>query len=760
MATTAEIKITADTSQAERALGSLTNTLKSLAGIAIGGSVVKALGDMAISAQEATNKLLSVSDSISEANAKFYSLGATAMRTGSNLGGTVDLFQKLAQSSTFAGSSTQALSTIVENFNKTLQISGASGQSSAAALYQFAQAMQKGTLNGDEFRTMAETNGYFIKILTKELGISATELRQWASDGKLSAEVVAKALMNSKDITEQYGKTVRTIPQAFENLTTSLTMTVKALDDATGASTLLVKGMEALANNMPIVVGAAAGLATALAVPRLIAAGQAIWTMVAGLRAMSVATAIASGGVTLIVGALAGLAAWKMTGAAMDDIKAKQDEINKANDAGLVITHQRNQQALDLDKTLKEHIGSLNAASAIEAKANGYRNIALDVEKAVALEKEKYKKTGEAILPNLERELAIAVEKDILAKEQSSIMQTIASLQIQTTTNSILDSDQRRIQADLDRLKLQYSDQTYNKYKDQVRTLLEQNQLIEAQVKLANARNPNPTIGEYGTIGSSLISSKTESGVAAQAVKEQTVLDQMYANGAVKEKEYQDLKYLLVQQGKERIIGIEQEIADARLKIAGVTNQGIIEAVKNQVQQVEMMRMGGMTSIQGFLGAMDGIFAQMGAHNKQAFETHKKLAIAQALISTYQAAAASLAIPPGPPFSFVYVATAIAAGMAQIAAIQSQQYSGRALGGPVMGNTSYIVGERGPELFTPSTSGSITRNDQLGGTSANINFTIVANDAQGFDDLLIQRKGMIKQFINDAMIENGQRSRM
>lgn len=49
----------------------------------------------------------------------------------------------------------------------------------------------------------------------------------------------------------------------------------------------------------------------------------------------------------------------------------------------------------------------------------------------------------------------------------------------------------------------------------------------------------------------------------------------------------------------------------------------------------------------------------------------------------------------------------------------------RAEGGPVLGGMSYIVGERGPELFTPGRSGGITPNDQLragvgGGPTYNI----------------------------------------
>jgi len=40
---------------------------------------------------------------------------------------------------------------------------------------------------------------------------------------------------------------------------------------------------------------------------------------------------------------------------------------------------------------------------------------------------------------------------------------------------------------------------------------------------------------------------------------------------------------------------------------------------------------------------------------------------------------------------------------------------GKAIGGPVQAGQTYLVGERGPELFRPARSGSITPNDQLGG---------------------------------------------
>jgi len=45
----------------------------------------------------------------------------------------------------------------------------------------------------------------------------------------------------------------------------------------------------------------------------------------------------------------------------------------------------------------------------------------------------------------------------------------------------------------------------------------------------------------------------------------------------------------------------------------------------------------------------------------------------------------------------------------------------RASGGPVVGGQSYLVGERGPELFTPGTSGNITPNGAMGGNTINVN---------------------------------------
>jgi hypothetical protein len=49
---------------------------------------------------------------------------------------------------------------------------------------------------------------------------------------------------------------------------------------------------------------------------------------------------------------------------------------------------------------------------------------------------------------------------------------------------------------------------------------------------------------------------------------------------------------------------------------------------------------------------------------------------------------------------------------------------GKAAGGPVNAGTTYLVGERGPELFTPSSSGGIIPNNRLGGGGGGISITV------------------------------------
>lgn len=79
---------------------------------------------------------------------------------------------------------------------------------------------------------------------------------------------------------------------------------------------------------------------------------------------------------------------------------------------------------------------------------------------------------------------------------------------------------------------------------------------------------------------------------------------------------------------------------------------------------------------------------------------------------------------------------------------------GMADGGSISAFQTVVVGERGPEIFTPTTSGDITPNHKIGGDTITNHFNIVTPDAQSFR----ANRGAILAEFGQAM-ERGNRNR-
>ena len=137
--------------------------------------------------------------------------------------------------------------------------------------------------------------------------------------------------------------------------------------------------------------------------------------------------------------------------------------------------------------------------------------------------------------------------------------------------------------------------------------------------------------------------------------------------------------------------------------------------------------------------------------NKNAFRAYQAFQIAQAIINAHSAASRALATYPF-PVNIGIAGLNYAAGAARVAAIRATPPP-RIAGGRVNAGEPYMVGEAGREMFVPQQSGTIVPNNQL--TSPNVNITIMANDTEGFDDLLLKRRSTIVNVINDALNTQG-----
>ena len=78
----------------------------------------------------------------------------------------------------------------------------------------------------------------------------------------------------------------------------------------------------------------------------------------------------------------------------------------------------------------------------------------------------------------------------------------------------------------------------------------------------------------------------------------------------------------------------------------------------------------------------------------------------------------------------------------------------KANGGPVSAGKSFLVGEKGPELFTPRSNGNITPNDKMGGMSIINNFTIQAPNGTVSRESQSQIAASVGLAVNRATLRN------
>jgi hypothetical protein len=114
-----------------------------------------------------------------------------------------------------------------------------------------------------------------------------------------------------------------------------------------------------------------------------------------------------------------------------------------------------------------------------------------------------------------------------------------------------------------------------------------------------------------------------------------------------------------------------------------------------------------------FLGGMASLenssSKKLQAIGRAAARVNQAIAIKDAIVSTYQGVAKTLASGPF-PLNLVFAAGQVAAGLGAVAKIRSQ---GFANGGTPPTDQVSIVGERGPELFVPKSRGTVVPNEDL-----------------------------------------------
>tara|TARA_Y100000401_G_scaffold27595_1_gene19834 strand:- start:2102 stop:4099 length:1998 start_codon:yes stop_codon:yes gene_type:complete len=371
------------------------------------------------------------------------------------LEGVTDITARLAP----LGTSVEDIKTVFFGFNTAAKLAGSSAQESSNAFRQLAQALGSGRLAGDEFRSVSEQVPTVLAPIAEELGVTIGELKKLAADGKLTSDVVLRALGRigkegsgflkellandptqvfknfsnaTEDLSRRFGDELR---PAVESVTKNLTILINKLlefsnSDAGKAAILITKiavAAKLLAVGIPLVTGAFTALLVklnAVGVSSLIASGGLTGMQAAGLLAAkgigattlalgALKVAIATTGIGLLVLAVGGLTTAFMK--ARREAKEFQSIITEGSGEEVEKALEKQKEALKkIDKQLAKAKG--RAEQSLERQRKAIENDIKALQKRQEILTEEEKITEEQKKQNEEKEKSA----ELIKKQQDA----------------------------------------------------------------------------------------------------------------------------------------------------------------------------------------------------------------------------------------------------------------------------------------------------------------------------------------------------
>ena len=121
-----------------------------------------------------------------------------AQSSGADYGAQLDSIAKLKMLTNGLFNDNEAVK-FTSTLDKAFKVSGTSAEEAKSAMFQLNQAMTSGKLQGDEFRSVMENAPILAQKIAESMGVSMGQLKKLGSDGKITSDVIKKAVLGSAD---------------------------------------------------------------------------------------------------------------------------------------------------------------------------------------------------------------------------------------------------------------------------------------------------------------------------------------------------------------------------------------------------------------------------------------------------------------------------------------------------------------------------------------------------------------------------------
>ena len=259
-------------SKADGLMGKISGIAAGIASIATVQKLVN-LSDDVTSAQARLNLLVTDGGSVDELEAKIM---ASANRSRSAYLDTASAVAKLGLNAgnAFDHDMDQVIA-FMEQVNKQFVIGGATAQEQSNAMVQLTQAMAAGALRGEELNSILDSAPGIARAIEQYMGVAEGSIKEYAAEGKVTAQVVKNALFSVADETNAK---FESMPMTWAQVWTMMSnIALQALEPVLTFINWLANNIEIIG---PLVLGVAAALAVYLIATKGVAAATKVWTAV------------------------------------------------------------------------------------------------------------------------------------------------------------------------------------------------------------------------------------------------------------------------------------------------------------------------------------------------------------------------------------------------------------------------------------------------------------------------------------------------
>lgn len=183
------------------AASGLVSKLKGLAAAYVGLQSVQKLIGLTDTWTQTTARLNRMNDGRQTTPEVQNMLFQAAQRSRGDYQDTADMAAKLGTLAPDAFDSTKEVVAFTEQINKQFALAGTSAQGAQAAMLQLTQAMSSGVLRGEELNSVLEQAPTIAKSIADYMGVNIGQMRELASEGKITADVVKAAVFSAAEET-------------------------------------------------------------------------------------------------------------------------------------------------------------------------------------------------------------------------------------------------------------------------------------------------------------------------------------------------------------------------------------------------------------------------------------------------------------------------------------------------------------------------------------------------------------------------------